>query len=256
MQRPVLTSTLFIRAGLTLIIWMLALATLTACSTMTVKKEPEPTKPAVKQSANEKKQKFFAFMKPHIESENQRIAIQREKLLRLQKKHSLSGSDLKWLQALGNEYKISIKQQPDKAEWQKLVKRVDAIPLEMALIQAANESAWGTSRFARKGNNYFGQWCYTKGCGLVPKQRAAGATHEVRRFSDARESVNAYMRNINTTRAYADFRSLRQISRNKGHDLNAEKLAVGLKSYSERGMAYVKIIQSMIRSNRELIASS
>ena len=42
-------------------------------------------------------------------------------------------------------------------------------------MQAANESAWGTSRFARIGLNFFGQWCYSKGCGMVPKRRNTGA---------------------------------------------------------------------------------
>jgi len=167
-----------------------------------------------------------------------------------------NSSDQQWLQALAAEYEVSLDGQLTPKQWQELKSRVDVVPLEMALVQTANESAWGTSRFALKGNNYFGQWCYEKGCGIVPEQRTAGATHEVRSFSDARESVDAYINNINTTRAYAEFRNLRQQSRNKGHALNAEKLALGLKSYSERGMDYVKTIQAMIRSNRELIASS
>ena len=256
MQLPNLISILTVRSGLTPIVWLLALTMLAACSTVIVKTEPEVSKPAVQQSADEKKQQFFAFMKPRVEKENMRITAQREQLLKLKKKRKLAGSDLKWLQQLGEEYKVAIKKQPTAAQWRDLVARVDVVPLEMALIQAANESAWGTSRFARKGNNYFGQWCYSKGCGIVPKQRTAGATHEVRKFSDVRESVDAYMHNINTTGAYAEFRRLRSQSRNKGRTLNAEQLAMGLKSYSERGMAYVKTIQAMIRSNRELIASS
>lgn len=256
MQRPNLTPTLFARSGLTLIVWIMALALLAACSTVIVKTEPEVFKPEVQQSAADKKQQFFTYMKPRVEKENARITEQRRQLLTLQEKKQLSRSDQQWLQRLAEEYEVSIDEQLMPKQWQDLKSRVDVVPLEMALVQAANESAWGTSRFARKGNNYFGQWCYEKGCGIVPEQRAAGATHEVRSFSDARESVDAYINNINTTRAYAEFRNLRQQSRNKGQTLNAEQLALGLKSYSERGMDYVKTIQAMIRSNRELIASS
>ncbi len=133
---------------------------------------------------------------------------------------------------------------------------VDVIPLEMALVQAANESAWGQSRFARDANNYFGQWCYEKGCGLVPLKRTAGATHEVKSFATANLSVRAYMKNINTSRAYAEFRDIRRDLRHQHRTLDAELLAMGLKSYSERGMAYVKVIQTMIRSNRKLIQSA
>ncbi len=256
MQRPNLTPTLFARSGLALIAWLMALALLAACSTVIVKTKPDVFKPEVQQSASEKKQQFFAFMKPRVEQENKRITEQRKQLLKLQDKKQLSRSDMQWLQTLAKEYEVNIDEQLTPKQWQRLKARVDVIPLEMALVQAANESAWGTSRFARKGNNYFGQWCYEKGCGIVPEQRAAGATHEVRSFSDARESVDAYMNNINTTRAYAEFRNLRQQSRNKGRALNAEKLVLGLKSYSERGMDYVKTIQAMIRSNRELIEQS
>ena len=133
---------------------------------------------------------------------------------------------------------------------------VDIIPLEMALVQAANESAWGQSRFARDANNYFGQWCYDKGCGLVPLKRASGATHEVRSFATPNLSVRAYMKNINASRAYAEFRDMRRDLRDQHRTLDAELLAMGLKSYSERGMAYVKVIQTMIRSNRKLIQSA
>jgi len=233
---------------------ILALAVLSSCSTVELK--PEPSKKSVQHSVSDKKQQFFTFMKPRVENENVRIMVQREKIRSLQGKKTLSASDRGWLQNLAGEYAMKIGKQPTAAQWKELTLRVDVVPIEMALVQAANESAWGTSRFAREGNNYFGQWCYTKGCGLVPKQRAAGATHEVRSFSDARESVSAYMKNINTSRAYAEFRQLRMETRNQRRPLDAEKLALGLKSYSERGMAYVKTIQAMIRSNRALIEQS
>ena len=64
------------------------------------------------------------------------------------------------------------------------------------------------------------------------------------------------MHNINTTHAYAGFRNIRQNLRVHKPPLDAEVLVAGLKSYSERGMAYVKIIQAMIRSNHTLIQRS
>jgi Bax protein len=206
--------------------------------------------------ATQKKVTFFSFMKPLVEIENARIMQQRTKLKKLRSADNLSKTDLQWLHQLAGQYRISFKGEPDKAIWNKLVQGVDMIPLEMALVQAANESAWGQSRFARDANNYFGQWCYEKGCGLVPLKRTAGATHEVRSFATAKLSVRAYMKNINTSRAYAQFREMRGDLRDQRRKLDAEMLALGLKSYSERGMAYVKVIQTMIRSNRKLIQSA
>jgi Bax protein len=134
-----------------------------------------------------------------------------------------------------------------------ILDRVDEIPTALVLIQAANESAWGNSRFARQANNYFGQWRFTKGCGLVPLRRNAGAKHEVQYFTSAELSVRAYIHNLNTSPSYKMLRNLRHFLRRQGKPLDAEFLAIGLKDYSERGMDYVRIIQGMIRSNKALI---
>jgi len=203
--------------------------------------------------ASQNKVTFFSLMKPLVERENDRIMQQRMKLKALRSANRLKASELHWLHQLADQYRISFRGKPDEAVWNRLLQSVDIIPLEMALVQAANESAWGQSRFARHANNYFGQWCYKKGCGLVPLARPAGATHEVRSFATPNLSVRAYMKNINTSRAYTEFRRMRQALRDQRRMLNAELLAAGLQSYSERGMAYVKVIQAMIRSNHTLI---
>jgi len=202
---------------------------------------------------------FFASLKPVIVSENSRIMQLRQQLMQLMQLKAvvhLNRQQQARLQSIAAEHGVKISASPGYDAWQALLTRVDIIPLEMALVQAANESAWGQSRFAKQGNNYFGQWCYQKDCGMIPRQRAAGAKHEVRRFDNMRQSVRAYLHNINTSPAYAEFRSIRHSMRVQSKPLDVHVLVVGLKSYSERGMAYVRIIQDMIRSNRRLIEQS
>ena len=131
-----------------------------------------------------------------------------------------------------------------------LLKRVDVIPPSLALAQGANESAWGTSRFAKQANNYFGQWCYSKGCGIVPARRNEGTKHEVRKFADAQGSVKGYIFNLNTGRVYAGIREHRVASRKAGKTFTGYELAEGLINYSERREEYVKEIQSMISYNK------
>jgi len=221
----------------------------------TPKKVAPQKMPARFKNTAEKKRLFFAFMKPFVIEENNRVLKLRSRLIEMQS-DLLSPDDLSWLAGIAKQYKVTMKGLPDEQFWQQMLARVDIVPVEMALVQAANESAWGQSRFAKEGKNYFGQWCYSKGCGIVPSQRNKGSTHEVRSFESAGLSVRAYIQNINRSRAYREFRRIRVDLRNKNQPLDAEKLAMGLKSYSERGMAYVKTIQSMIRSNRKLIAAS
>jgi Bax protein len=130
-----------------------------------------------------------------------------------------------------------------------LLKRVDTIPVSLALAQAANESAWGTSRFALEGNNLFGQWCYDEGCGLVPNRRRANASHEVQSFESIEAAVRAYFMNINTHDRYQGFRDLRFQMRSKEGELDPFALAWGLDGYSERGEAYVDEVQTIILQN-------
>lgn len=131
----------------------------------------------------------------------------------------------------------------------RLLRRVDIVPPSLALAQAANESAWGTSRFAREGNNLFGQWCYTPGCGLVPMRRELGGRHEVKRFDWPYDSVASYVHNLNTHPAYRGFRQTRESLQDESQTLSGLALLDGLRSYSERGPEYLTAIRNIIVKN-------
>lgn len=196
------------------------------------------------------KKTFFRFMKPIVERENKLVMQEREHLLGWKKNKNFTVSALK---NIAQRYRVQWTGKADGRFWRSMLDRVDEIPLELALIQSANESSWGNSRFARKANNYFGQWCFSKGCGLVPLRRSVGAKHEVQYFSSADLSVRAYIHNLNTSSSYKLLRNLRHSLRRQYKPLDAEFLAIGLKDYSERGVGYVRIIQGMIRSNKKII---
>jgi Bax protein len=130
-----------------------------------------------------------------------------------------------------------------------LLRRINIIPSSLVLAQAANESAWGTSRFAIEANNYFGQWCYREGCGLVPTERDEGLSHEVKNFNSVVDSVKSYLHMLNSGKAYALLRNLRQQRLEEEKPLTGYELAAGLAKYSERGTAYVASIRSLIVAN-------
>ena len=130
------------------------------------------------------------------------------------------------------------------------------IPDGLVLNQAAKESGWGSSRFAIEGFNFFGQWCFKAGCGFVPSKRSPGKYHEVAKFPDIAASVNAYFYNLNTFYVYDDLRSIRAEVRQLENQVSAQKLAHGLKRYSERGDQYVLEIQTMIVSNSKFMDES
>ena len=131
-----------------------------------------------------------------------------------------------------------------------LLMRVDVIPASLILAQGAYESNWGRSRFAKYYHNFFGLWCFEKGCGIVPLKRNKAATHEVAKFSSLDKSVEYYMRSINRNSAYATLRKIRKNKRDKQAHITGLALAEGLENYAEIGYEYVETVQSIIRYNK------
>ncbi len=196
----------------------------------------------------EKKAAFFSFLYPRIVLANSRILIERDYLQSLTDKDELSKSELTWLE--NQAERLRVDEEPGSADmFRRLENRLDVIPPSLIMAQAANESAWGTSRFARRGNNLFGQWCFSKGCGIVPQSRVEGASHEVADFDSPYLSVRSYIQNLNRHPAYQKLRDVRLKARSTGDNASGSSLAAGLLDYSERGEEYVKEIRSMIRYN-------
>ena len=203
----------------------------------------------------ERKTEFFAFMRPLLESQNEQILSQRERLLELQGQNELGYFERRWLSALADQYEVPAEDAEgnpidSQALIAQLLRRVDVVPVSLGLAQAAKESGWGTSRFARQGNNYFGEWCFGEGCGIVPGARAEGRTHEVEAFDSPAESVASYVQNINTHRSYKSFRDARKAQRERKVPLSSMRLAEELSQYSERRGAYVDEIKQLIITNR------
>ncbi len=200
-----------------------------------------------------KKQQFFDYLEDYIEAENQKIAsIKRE----LQSYSdivnggvALSRRERTRVLFLADLYRLPDDMRRDSQLIDELMIRVGQIPVSLVLAQAANESAWGTSRFALEGNNLFGEWCFEEGCGLVPRQRVEGARHEVQAFDSLEKSVESYFLNLNTHPTYDYFRELRAEMRNEGRELDPIILAYGLGRYSERGDNYVDEVQTLIEQN-------
>ena len=193
------------------------------------------------ESVRERKSQFFDFITQYVDQRNQELLALRKRIHNRQ----LNDEDL---QKVAKRYRVKWTTPAEVRA--KLLLKVDAVPPSLVLAQAALESAWGTSRFAARGNNFFGQWCHTPGCGMVPNRRHEGANHEVQIFETPFDSVAAYMRNLNSHPAYKGFREKRAELRAQRQVLNGCYVAHGLTQYSEMGDAYVENVKLLIRANR------
>jgi Bax protein len=192
---------------------------------------------------------FVRALLPIVLIENRRIREQRElaKLL-LEGEQPVEGSPMHtWLKNLAYRLRVRGDLKNPKVI-SRILNRLDVIPPDLALAQAAIETGWGTSRFALEGNSLFGQWTFKSDNGLMPSDRNSDDNHFVASFPDLRSSVRAYMRNLNTGNAYKEFRIARSKLRTDGKQIDALKLADYLYRYSERGELYTAELKKLIKN--------
>jgi len=195
---------------------------------------------------------FFKMVLPLVLKVNERIRADRRRLWKIRYREATSlpivAVDRLWLAVMAERYNVK------RGNLNALFKRVDIVPPSLALAQAAEESGWGTSRFVQEGNAIFGQWTFSTQGALEPKSRDEDKNHGIKAFDNLIESVKAYVHNLNTHRAYREFRATRSVLRRVGAPLDGLVLAAKLKRYSQRGWDYVLTLRSIILGNglREL----
>lgn len=200
----------------------------------------------------ERKRLFVAALLPLILAENERVSTDRARMLpileALDEGEEPSRRSRAFIEHMSEGYRL------DDVDVRRLRRRVAPVPVSLALAQAAIESGWGTSRFAKEGNAAFGQWVWNEDAGIVPGARREGASHAVRNFENLSESVRAYVRNLNTHNAYRDFREQRALQMAAGEEgdfgASGTQLAATLIRYSERREKYVAELRAVIRVNK------
>ena len=189
------------------------------------------------EDVQEMKKTFFNYLLPEINKKNNKIQLIRKKII----EKDLSKEELTKLYI---KYRIN-----EDSEITALLEKIDIIPPTLVLSQAALESNWGRSRFAKFYHNYFGLWCFERGCGVIPKKRDKGDTHEVAKFSSPEKAIDFYFLSINRNKSYEVLRKIRQDKRSKGQSVSGLSLSEGLTNYAEIGYEYVDRIRRVITSN-------
>ena len=206
---------------------------------------------ANKMNATHKKELFFRLLLPSVLFSNQQVATDRAALVQLQQKDTYTDVEKKWLLTLGKKYRVD-KQHisaPLVKHLEALLLRVDTVPPSLALAQGADESGWGTSRFAEEANALYGQWTWNqKGVAAKGHQKGKG-NYKVAAFHEPLDSVAAYMLNLNTQQSYTAFRNKRAQLCNQGKIPTGLDLVDTLNHYSQRGEAYVHDLKQLINQN-------
>ena len=207
--------------------------------------EAMPSDMAQIDQAAERKRIFIKVMLPLVLAANERLIAERDEIARLagllEAGQSLSPDQALWLSDMFALFYV------EDGDITELLTRVDVIPPSLALAQAAQESGWGTSRFAHEGNAVFGQRTWEDGAGLDP-EGLRNADFEVQAFQGLKDSVFAYLVNLNRHQAYQHLRELRAQMRTEGIEPDGMALAAGLDDYAEEP-DYIGKIRALISVN-------
>jgi len=187
---------------------------------------------------------------PYITSQNAAITADRNWLVSKQYDARWSPTERARMKDITQRYKVSWSGNTRKIPWNSLLERVDIIPGSMVATMAAAESGWGTSKLARTNNNLFGMKCGKGNC-----QNGPGKVKGYSHFSSVKESVEAYVVNLNTHPAYSSFRKSRAQLRKTDQEVTASTMIHKLKGYSTRGSSYNNYLFSMYQDNQRLIAA-
>lgn len=207
-------------------------------------------------TVEERKAAFTAFMLPLIHDTQSQILSERRSLLEIERAYESNQrlNEMQWFQLRKLSEKYLRLDQPDPANADELIAslrlKVDVIPSDMTLAQAALESGWGTSYFARKGNNLFGMRCFRPGCGMRPRWSLTQLSYGYTRYATPRESIEAYMLNLNRHAAYENLRQQRSRQRADGSWPNSRSLSTRLENYAE-DPNYIRLIQRILADNPE-----
>jgi len=201
--------------------------------------------------AQERKRLFIDIVLPLVLIENEQTEIKREQMLallqRLEQGEQLSATEQAWLRELAKQYRVKEDPMSSGEGRLKLLSRVDLVPVDLALAQAAIESGWGSSHLVRRDHDLFGM------VGLLPvhigRASKKGKRERAPKFASLRESVRTYMLTLNSHSAYDRFRSIRIKMRTEQKPLKGIQMADGLSRYSTRGKHYVSKLRSVIHEH-------
>ena len=116
------------------------------------------------------------------------------------------------------------------------IRKENQIPTVLIIAQAIVESDYGTSRFAREGNNLFGIRIWSQN-GLLPLKQDPSIKWRVKTYKSKCSSVKDYINILNTNHHYLEFRNVRQRTK------DPIKLAETLENYSTSQTYRIEIVK-------------
>ena len=189
--------------------------------------------------SKERKDAFVKLLLPAINVVHEEIRNDKKIIKKLKTKTELTEKEKKYCENIFSKYKVKY------GNWQELESKMIIYPTSLILTQGAIESAWGTSRFFREGNNIFGMWSINPSEPRIAANgsRENGFVPHLKKYETIKDSVADIVLTISRNDAYKKVREL--VKKEKP----ATEIANGLIKYSEEGEEYIRKVRTTMAHN-------
>jgi Bax protein len=186
-----------------------------------------------------KKENFINFVLPSIIAVKEDIKKEKEKVVKILSFEKKNEENEKYLKKTYEKYKV------EEGNVNELLKRMNTVPVELALAQAIIESGWGTSRFSKYGNNIYGIWSFNKNEKRIKASEGVrgGKPVYLRKYDYIYECVHDYFYSLSVG---INYEQLREELKETDDGL---KLSEFLDGYSEIREEYIGRVKSIIKYN-------
>lgn len=190
-------------------------------------------------SSEERKDAFVQLLLPAITVVHEEIKNDKEIIKKLKEKPELTEEEREYSENIFSRYKVKY------GNWQELESKMVIYPASLILTQGALESAWGTSRFFREGNNIFGMWSTNPNEPRIAAKgvRDNGFVPHLKKYDTIKDSVADIVLTISRNDAY------KKVRESINNEKTAPEIAYGLIKYSEEGEEYIKKIRTTMVKN-------
>ena len=192
---------------------------------------------------------FYEMLLPVVLKANEALIAEREQVLRLKKefdeKGDLTQESMDELKKWIERYDVKLSDDLDTL-FNTLIPRVDGVTPTLLLTMAAEDSGFGTSRYAREYNAIFNQRDWD-GKGAIPDEKQKeGPQYRIKIFPSLYEAVLSEIHYLNTNGYFENYRIARAKYRRTDNMMRGYSIAHLLINFPYRPMKYPDILKHLI----------
>ena len=192
---------------------------------------------------------FYEMMLPVILKANETLAVERDQVMKLKREFDETGDLTKQSMDELREWikRYDVKPSDDlDTLFNALIPRVDGVTPTLLLTMAAQDSGFGTSRYAREYNAVFNQRDWNDKGAVPDEAQKEGPQYRIKIFDSLYDAVISQIHYLNTNGYFENYRIARAKYRRSNNPMRGYSIAHLLINFPYKPFKYPDIIKHLI----------